>query len=150
MTESIGAWERKAKICLVDATRDKEIFLQVLEKLENENSNNEEVLLSCLQQIELAKSNLNDANEKVFLCMFVWGYETQNYLPFTSPLFSKDDIDLLQEYVRKFIQISIQCCSDGFEVTTFSETNKLLAYAIQVTCENEMMQVNLQHFQSKQ
>lgn len=150
MTENIGAWERKAKICLVDVIQDNEVFLQVLEKLENENLNDSEVFQNCSPQIELAKSNLKSTSEQVFLCMFVWGYETQNYLPFTSPLFFKEDVTVLNEYVKKFIHISIQCCSDGFEVTTFNEYNKLLTYAIQVTCENEMLQVNLQHYQSKQ
>jgi hypothetical protein len=80
--------------------------------------------------------------------MFVWGYDTQYYLPFTSPLFQKEDVGALQEYVEDFIKISIQCCSDGFEVTTFNENNKLLAYAIQATCENQMMQINLQRYQN--
>lgn len=150
MTETIGAWERKAKICLVDAVQDKEIFLQILEKLEKENSVNADVWKSCFPQIEAARVHLSDSIGGVFLCMFVWGYETQHYLPFTSQKFSKDDVEALQEYVEQFIQISIQCCSDGFEVTTFNENNKLLAYAIQATCENEMLQINLQHYQGKQ
>lgn len=150
MTETIGAWERKAKICLVDDVHDKGIFLQVLEKLEQENSINSEIMQSCAPQFEAAKSNLVNSNNQVFLCMFVWGYDSQHYLPFTSPLFRKEDVDVLQNYIKQFIQISIQCCSDGFEVVTFNDNNKLLAYAIQATCENEMMQINMQHYQSKQ
>ena len=149
MTEKIGAWERKAKICLVDAIKDKEIFLQVLNKLEQENASDAEVLRLCIPQIKHAKSHFDNANEDAFLCMFVWGYETQHYLLFTSPLFQKEDIDAMKEYVKKFIDISIQCCSDGFEINTFNDNNKLLAYAIQATCENEMMQVNLKQYQSK-
>ncbi len=143
MADEIGAWERKAKICLVDATKDNEIFTNVLEKLTTENSANKTVFNRCVKQIEDAKVNLDNKSENFFICMFVWGYESQLYLPFTSPSFKSDDVDLLHEIIKKFIDISIQCCSNGFEVVTFNDDNKLLAFALQATCENEMMQINL-------
>ena len=37
MAATIGAWERKAKLCLVDASLDKDIFTSILENLLDEN-----------------------------------------------------------------------------------------------------------------
>jgi hypothetical protein len=145
MAEVIGAWEREAKIFLVDIKNDKEIFTFVLDKLVEENSAVTDVLNGCIAQINHAKQNLEKINN-FFICMFIWDFDSQFYLPFTSPVFESSDVWLLNEIVKKFIDISIQCCSDGFEVKTFNDENKLLAYALQVTCENELMQFNLKQY----
>ena len=150
MTQEIGAWERKAKISLVDVQHDKEMFLNVLDRLEEENSLNEHVLKLSMPQIELARSNLAGDSSKKFICMFVWGYDTQHYLPFCSDVFDDDNTEYLQQIIRRYIDISIQCCSDGFEVVTFSDNNKLLALTMQALCENEMMQINLRLKEGKQ
>lgn len=147
MTQQIGAWERKAKISLVDVQHDKEIFLNVLDRLEEENSLNQHVLKLSMPQIELARKNLAGDSSKKFICMFVWGYETQHYLPFCSDAFDAENTEYLEKIIHLYIDISIQCCSDGFEVVTFGEHNKLLAMTMQALCENEMMRINLQHKQ---
>jgi len=149
MSEIVGAWERKAKICLVDVIQDNEVFSNLLHHLEQENQLNPQVFKLTSPQIDLARLHLSSGSDVKFICMLVWGYDTQQYLPFTSGIFENDDVELLQNIVKEFIEISIQCCSDGFEVTTFSDTNKLLAYAIQATCENEMMAINLKRYESK-
>jgi hypothetical protein len=77
--------------------------------------------------------------------MFVWGFDKQHYLPFCSGLFTNDDTEVIQQIVTQFIEISVQCCSDGFEIVTFNEENKLLALAVQALSENRMMQFNLQN-----
>ena len=59
--------------------------------------------------------------------------------------FLNDDTEVIQQIVTQFIEISVQCCSDGFEIVTFNEENKLLALAIQALSENRMMQFNLQN-----
>lgn len=145
MTATVGAWERKAKICLVDVSIDRDVFTNVLNNLLSENESDEDVYKITSPQIELAHQNLTaTANEK-FICMFVWGYDKQHYLPFVSGLFTDDDTEIIQKIVTQFIEISVQCCSDGFEVVTFNEENKLLALAIQSLSENRMMQFNLQN-----
>ena len=143
MTATVGAWERKAKICLVDVSIDRDIFTDVLNNLLSENESDEDVYKITSPQIELAQQNLTaTANEK-FICMFVWGYDKQHYLPFCSGLFTDEDTEIIQKIVLQFIEISIQCCSDGFEVVTFNDENKLLAFALQALCENQIMQFNL-------
>ena len=150
MTQEIGAWERKAKISLVDIQHDKEIFENMLNGLEAENSANASVMQLSMPQIELARKNLASNQAKKFICMFVWGFETQHYLPFCSDVFDDENTEYLQHIIRLYIDISIQCCSDGFEVVTFSDNNKLLAMAMQALCENEMMQINLRLKESNQ
>lgn len=143
MTATVGAWERKAKICLVDVSIDRDVFTNVLNNLLSENESDEDVYKITSPQIELAQQNLTaTANEK-FICMFVWGYDKQHYLPFCSGLFTDEDTEIIQKIVAQFIEISIQCCSDGFEVVTFNDENKLLAFALQALCENQIMQFNL-------
>jgi len=149
MSDIVGAWERKAKICLVDVIQDNEVFSNLLNHLEQENQLNPQVFKQTSRGIELARIHLSSGSDVKFICMLVWAHENQQYLPFTSDIFENDDVELLQNIVKEFIEISIQCCSDGFEVTTFSDTNKLLAYAIQATCENEMMAINLKRYESK-
>jgi len=149
MSEIVGAWERKAKICLVDVIQDNEVFSNLLLHLEKENQSNLQVFQQTSPQVDLARLHLSSGANVKFICMLVWGYDTQQYLPFTSDIFGNDDVEFLQDIVKKFIEISIQCCSDGYEVTTFSDANKLLAYAIQATCENEMMAINLKRYESK-
>ena len=143
MATTIGAWERKAKICLVDVSIDKEIFTNVLNSLLNENKSDETIYNITFPQIELAHQNLSSTANEKFICMFVWGYDKQRYLPFCSELFSDEDTESIQKIVTQFIQLSIQCCSDGFELVTFNEQNKLLAFALQALCENQIMQSNL-------
>jgi hypothetical protein len=143
MTTTVGAWERKAKICLVDVSIDRDIFTNVLNNLLDENKSDEYVYKITLPQIELAHQHLTSSNNEKFICMFVWGYEKQLYLPFSSELFNDEDTESIQKIVTQFIEISIQCCSDGFEIVTFNEKNKLLAFALQALCENQIMQLNL-------
>lgn len=145
MAATIGAWERKAKLCLVDASLDKAIFTSILENLLDENKLNDEVSKITSPQIELARQNLSASANDKFICMFVWGFDKQHYLPFCSGLFTNDDTEVIQQIVTQFIEISVQCCSDGFEIVTFNEENKLLALAIQALSENRMMQFNLQN-----
>ena len=145
MVATIGAWERKAKLCLVDASLDKDIFTSILENLLDENKLNDEVSKITSPQIELARQNLSASANDKFICMFVWGFDKQHYLPFCSGLFTNDDTEVIQQIVTQFIEISVQCCSDGFEIVTFNEENKLLALAIQALSENRMMQFNLQN-----
>ena len=121
----------------------------MLHHLEQENQSNLQVFQQTSPQIDLARLHLSSGADIKFICMLVWGYDTQQYLPFTSGIFESNDVELLQNIVKEFIEISIQCCSNGYEVTTFSDTNKLLAYAIQATCENEMMAINLKRYESK-
>ena len=143
MTATVGAWERKAKICLVDVSIDRDIFTDVLNNLLSENKSDESVYKITLPQIELAHKNLTSSANEKFICMFVWGYDKQRYLPFCSALFNDEDTEIIQKIVSQFIEISIQCCSDGFEIVTFNEKNKLLAFALQALCENQIMQLNL-------
>jgi hypothetical protein len=143
MTEKIGAWERKAEICIVDIRNDKDYFLSLLERMVEEYKSFPKYLNSCMPQLELAKNQLNHGVDDYFLCMFVWDYDNQYFIPFTSPIVKFEDVDLLNEIVVKFIEISIQCCSDGFEVVTFNDNNKLLAFALQALCENKIMEFNL-------
>ena len=143
MTATVGAWERKAKICLVDVSIDRDIFTNVLNNLLDENKSDESVYKITLPQIELAHHHLTSSNNEKFICMFVWGYDKQLYLPFSSELFNDEDTESIQKIVTQFIEISIQCCSDGFEIVTFNEKNKLLAFALQALCENQIMQHNL-------
>jgi len=145
MATTIGAWERKAKLCLVDASLDKDIFTSILENLLDENKLNDEVIKITSPQIELARQNLSASANDKFICMFVWGFDKQHYLPFCSGLFTNDDTEVIQQIVTQFIEISVQCCSDGFEIVTFNEENKLLALAVQALSENRMMQFNLQN-----
>jgi hypothetical protein len=145
MAATIGAWERKAKLCLVDASLDKDIFTSILENLLDENKLNDEVSKITSPQIELARQNLSASANDKFICMFVWGFDKQHYLPFCSGLFTNDDTEVIQQIVTQFIEISVQCCSDGFEIVTFNEENKLLALAVQALSENRMMQFNLQN-----
>ncbi len=149
MTEEIGAWERKAEICLVDIRNDKDNFIGLLERMAGEYKSSPKYSNSCMPQIEIARNNLNDEIDDYFLCMFVWDYDNQYFIPFTSPVIKFEDVDLLHEVVIKFIEISIQCCSDGFEVVTFNDNNKLLAFALQALCENQIMQINLKHYEKK-
>ena len=143
MTATVGAWERKAKICLVDVSIDRDIFTDVLNNLLSENKSDESVYKITLPQIELAHKHLTSSANEKFICMFVWGYDKQHYLPFCSELFNDEDTESIQKIVTHFIEISIQCCSDGFELVTFNEQNKLLAFALQALCENQIMQFNL-------
>lgn len=145
MTATVGAWERKAKLCLVDVSIDREIFTNVLNNLVSENKSDKSVNEITFPQIELAHQNLSSTSNEKFICMFVWGYDKQRYLPFCSQLFTEDDTDNIQKIVAQFIEISVQCCSDGFEIVTFNERNKLLALAIQALSENRMMQFSLQN-----
>ena len=145
MAATIGAWERKAKLCLVDASLDKDIFTSILENLLDENKLNDEVNKITSPQIELARQNLSASANDKFICMFVWGFDKQHYLPFCSGLFTNDDTEVIQQIVTQFIEISVQCCSDGFEIVTFNEENKLLALAVQALSENRMLQFNLQN-----
>lgn len=147
MAEKVGAWEREAKIFLVDIKNDKEIFTNVLDKLVEENSAVPDVLNGCIAQINHAKQNL-EKEDNFFICMFIWDFESQFYLPFTSPIFESSDVWLLNRIVKKFIDMSIQCCSDGFQVKTINDENKLLAYALQLTCENEIMQFKLKNYEN--
>ena len=145
MTETIGAWQRKAKLCLVDVSLDGTEFANILNNLFKENQNNNDVHKLTLPQIELARQNLSASANDKFICMFVWGFDKQHYLPFCSGLFTNDDTEVIQQIVTQFIEISVQCCSDGFEIVTFNEDNKLLALAIQALSENRMMQFSLQN-----
>ena len=79
--------------------------------------------------------NITNTNSNYIL------YSVANYKPYI--------INSVNEIVNKFIDISIQCCSDGFKVNTFNDENKLLAYALQSTCENEIMQFNLKSHEKK-
>ena len=144
MTTTVGAWERKAKLCLVDASLDGTLFESVLNNLEEENKHNNDVYKLTLPQIELARQNLSGSTNDKFICMFVWAFDKQHYLPFCSGLFTTEDTEIIQQIVTQFIEISVQCCSDGFEIVTFNEQNKLLALAVQALSENRMMQLNLQ------
>jgi hypothetical protein len=143
MTATVGAWERKAKICLVDVSIDRDIFTNVLNNLLSENKSDESVYKITFPQIELAHQHLTSSTNEKFICMFVWGYDKQHYLPFCSELFIDEDTESIQKIVTQFIEISVQCCSDGFELVTFNEQNKLLAFALQALCENQIMQFNL-------
>ncbi len=143
MTATVGAWERKAKICLVDVSIDRDVFTNVLNNLLSENESDEDVYKITFPQIELAHQNLTSTANEKFICMFVWGYDKQRYLPFCSGLFTDNDTESIQKIATQFIEISIQCCSDGFELVTFNEQNKLLALALQALCENQIMQMNL-------
>lgn len=143
MTTTVGAWERKAKLCLVDASLDGNLFGSVLNNLVEENKHNNDVYKLTLPQIELARQNLSGSANEKFICMFVWAFDKQHYLPFCSASFNDEDTESIQKIVSQFIEISIQCCSDGFEIVTFNEKNKLLAFALQALCENQIMQLNL-------
>jgi hypothetical protein len=149
MTEEIGAWERKAEICLVDIRNDKDNFFGLLERMVGEYKSSPKYSNSCMPQIEIARNNLKYEIDDYFLCMFVWDYDNQHFIPFTSPVVKFEDVDLLHEIVIKFIEISIQCCSDGFEVITFNDNNKLLAFALQALCENQIMQIKLKHYEKQ-
>jgi hypothetical protein len=79
--------------------------------------------------------------------MFVWGFDKQHYLPFCSGLFTNDDTEVIQQIVTQFIEISVQCCSDGFEIVTFNEENKLLALSEEVQqkqVERDKLELDLQ------
>ncbi len=149
MTEIIGAWERKAEICLVDIRNDKDNFIGLLERMVEEYKSSPKYSNSCMPQLEIARNNLNCEIDNYFLCMFVWDYDNQYFIPFTSPVIKFEDVDLLHEIVIKFIEISVQCCSDGFEVVTFNDKNKLLAFALQALCENQIMQIKIKHYEKQ-
>ena len=149
MTNKIGAWERKALLYLVDTTYDVDAVYLLLEKLEKENN-----LIQITEnlwdiQIEFARSNLASPEGKKFILMFVWDFDNQIYLPFTSKLFNEEDTDYLKETVANLIKASVELCSDGFELRTINEKNKLLAFTIQVLCENNTMQINLDYYRKK-
>ena len=149
MTNKIDAWERKALLYLVDTTHDGDAVYPLLEKLEEENNLIQTSENLWDKQIELARSNLATTEDKKFLLMFVWDFVNQIYLPFTSKLFNEEDIDYLTEIVTNLIKASVELCSDGFELKTMNEKNKLLAFTIQVLCENNLMQINLDYYRNK-
>jgi hypothetical protein len=144
MTDKIGAWERQAKICLVDVSLDRAIFENLLNNLQEENRDNEDVYKVSLPQIELALENLSAPKNVKFICMFVWDYNKQYYLPVCSKPFTIEDVDEITEIVKNLIEVSVKCCSDGFELVTFNESNKLLSLTIQALSENRMMQYSLE------
>jgi len=150
MTEEIGAWERKAEICLVDIRNDKDYFLSLLEHMVDEYKTFPKYSNSCMPQIEIARNNLNYEVDDYFLCMFVWDYDNQYFIPFTSPVAKFEDFDLLNKIVERFIEISIQCCSDGFEVVTFNDNNKLLAFTITVLSDNQILKYNLKQVEGEE
>ena len=149
MTETVGAWERKAEICLVDIRNDKDYFLGLLERMVEEYNGFPKYSNSCMPQIEIARNNIKYEVDDYFLCMFVWDYDNQFFIPFTSPVVKFEDFDLLNQIVEKFIEISIQCCSDGFEIVTFNDNNKLLAFTIGALSDNQILQFKLNNYEKQ-
>ena len=149
MTNKIGAWERKALLYLIDTKYDADSVYLLLEKLENENNFKQITENLWDKQIEFARSNLVSPEGKKFILMFVWDFDYQIYIPFASKLFNEEDTDYLTETVANLIKASVELCSDGFELRTINEKNKLLAFTIQVLCENNTMQINLDYYRKK-
>lgn len=151
MSDYIGAWERRATIFLVDTLLDKDIFFPLLQKMEEEHA-----LVPALTDAEAVRMQLDKAYEclaqtsgEKFICMFIWDFSNQAYLPFCSDSFVDSDTESIVNTIKSFITFSIDCCSNGFLFKTMNEENKLLALAIQALCENEMMQRSLAIYESK-